>query len=281
MSISGVACFKFGSSYEIIVAKHSLPPDDTALFGAIGAGLAALMGGHQSKQSVNISTSVVSNIVQESTLSCLTYMNGTNIINIVGNDNVVIDATQTTSITVNSDCVSDTTQQASIQNNLTANIAQTIKDNEVAMTQWMDHSSDDNEASLTQSVTSNVTLNTVVTCLNSLSGKNVLNVVGNSNVVKKSFQSSTLNLISQCLLSQGQVTNTVTDITDTLNQHNDYTSENPFAFITDAIEAIAKSAMMLIAVIFILLICFVVVFESLHHEKKTPLPISTPGTAWP
>jgi len=273
MSISGVACFKFGDGYEIIVAKFSLPPDDIAFFAAIGAGLSALMGGHQSKQSVNISTSVVSNIVQKSTLSCLTYMNGTNIIDVVGNDNVVIDTTQQVSITVNSDCISDATQQASLQANLTTNITQAIKDQEVALTQWMDHSSDDNEAALTQSVTSNVTLTTAVTCLNSLNGSNAVYVAGNSNVVKKSLQTSTSNLISQCLLSQGQVTNTIADITDTLNQHNDYTSENPFAFITDAIEAIAKSAMMLIAVIFILLICFVVVFESLHHKKTTPLPV--------
>ena len=251
-----------------------------AFFAAIGAGLSALMGGHQSRQSVNISTSVVSNIVQESTLSCLTYMNGANVINIVGDDNVVIDATQTVSITVKSDCVSDASQKTDLQTNLNASITQTLKDQEVAMTQWMDHSSDDNEASLTQSVTSNVTLKTAVTCLNNLSGKNILNVEGNANVVKRSLQTNTLNLISQCLLSQGQVTNAITDITDTLNQHNDYTSENPFAFITDAIEAIAKSAMMLIAVIFILLICFVVVFESLHQKKKTPLPIGPPGTSW-
>jgi uncharacterized membrane protein len=60
------------------------------------------------------------------------------------------------------------------------------------------------------------------------------------------------------------------DISDIVNQHSTYDSENPFAFITDAIEAVMKSAMVFLAVIFIIIVCLVAIFMALHQKKKAP-----------
>jgi hypothetical protein len=233
------------------------------------------MGGHESKQSVSIMTNVVGSAVQNVTQSCISYVNSDNVIAVDGNGNFVGGVTQTMSISVDSNCSADITQDAQFQNKLQNNISQLLKDQEIALTQWMDSSKDESNAAINQSISTNVTSNTVQTCLNIINSHNILNVSGNNNVVKDIIQSNTVSLISQCLLSQGQTSSAVNDITNTVNQHSEYTSKNPLAFITDAIEAMMKSAMVVIAVIFIVLICFVALFMILRHGKKKAPPASS------
>jgi hypothetical protein len=224
---------------------------------------------------VSITTNIVGSVVQNVAQSCITYLNSDNVIAINGNGNFVGGITQTMSISVDSTCSANIQQNAAFENNLQNSIAQVLKDQEIALTQWMDNSKDESDASINQTISTSVTANTVQTCLNSINSHNILNVSGNNNVVKGIVQSSTVNLISQCLLGQGQQSSTVNDVTNTVNQHSEYTSKNPLAFITDAIEAMMKSAMVVIAVIFIVLICFVALFMILRHGKKKAPPASS------
>jgi hypothetical protein len=65
----------------------------------------------------------------------------------------------------------------------------------------------------------------------------------------------------------------VNDVTNTVNQHSTYDSNNPFAFITDAIEAAIKTAMVIAAVVFIAIVILVLVFEigtKGHHKAAAP-----------
>jgi len=246
------------------------------------------MGGHQSKQSVSDSVSAVGSAVQSVTQSCINYVNAENVIAIDGSGNVVGGVTQSLAISVDSKCSGEVTQDASFENNLANSVAQELHDQEVSMTQWLDNSGDTSSDAIKQSVSTNVTATTVQTCLNSINSQNILNVSGSGNIVKGVVQSGTVNLLSQCMLGQGQTSSTVNDITNTVNQHSVYDSENPLAFITDSIEAVMKTAVGAIAVVFILLICFVGLFVALRHWHRedraaaaAPAPAPAPGAASP
>ena len=226
------------------------------------------MGGHQSTQSAKDTTTVVSTAIQNVAQNCINYVNSDNDVVVSGNGNVVGDVTQTLSISVNSSCVAQLTQDAGFENNFENEVAQLLEDKEEAMTQWLDSSQDSVSSDVKNSITNNIKSDTVQTCLNNINSKNILDVSGNDNVVKNIVQSSTTNLITQCMLGQGQTSNTVNDVTNDINQHSQYTAESPFAFITDAIEAIAKSSMALIALGVIMLICFVSIIYILHRYHK-------------
>lgn len=230
------------------------------------------MGGHESKQKINVSTNVAANIVQNTAQNCINVAYGGNTFNINGNYNDISGVTQTVSISINSTCSTFASQDSTFNSDLANALSQVLNDQEVALTQWMDNSKDDQETNITQNVTANFTQTTVQNCVNNLNGYNIFNVSGDGNVVKNITQTATLSVISQCLLQNGQTSDVVSNITNTVNQHGTYTSENPLAFITDAIEAVLKSAMVIAAVIFIVLVCFVFLFMLMRRGKKVPPP---------
>jgi hypothetical protein len=233
------------------------------------------MGGHESKQSASATTNIIASAVQSVSQSCTSYQNGDNKVVIDGNGNVVGNVTQTMAVVIDSTCAAQVTQDASFQNKISDSVAQALKDQEVALTEWMDNSKDDSETHVHENITTSVTSATVQKCLNSINDENIVIVTGERNVVGHIIQTETATLLSRCLLGDGQVSDTVNDVTNTINQHSEYTSENPLAFITDAIEAILKSFMMVAAIIFIVIICFVSIFAiSRHGQKKTAPPPS-------
>lgn len=226
------------------------------------------MGGHQSKQTVGVSTNVAANIVQNTAQNCISVAYGGNTININGNYNNVSGVDQTVSISINSDCSTFAQQNSTFDADLQNALTQALNDQEVALTEWMDNSRDDQSASVSNSVTANFTQNTVQNCVNTLNGYNILNVTGTGNVVKDITQNATLNVISQCLLGNGQTSSVVSDITNTVNQQSTYVSQNPLAFIADAIAAIFKSLIVAAAVVFVVIICFVMLFLLLRGKKQ-------------
>ena len=242
------------------------------------------MGGHHSKQSVKVSTNVVTNASLNVTQNCLTFMDGTQVISIYGSGIIFKGNIQRSTLSVDSKCVSQMSQQGEFENKLTDSISQELKDQEVAMTQWMDSSGDDQETDIVQNVTTNITFTDVQNCIDSLQGTQLFIVRGNNDVVVDNMQDQTMTLASSCMMGGGQTVDVVNDVTNTVNQHSTYTSKNPFAFITDAIEAALKSAMAIAAVVFIAIVILVLVFEigtKGHHHKGAAAPevVMMPSTA--
>jgi hypothetical protein len=73
--------------------------------------------------------------------------------------------------------------------------------------------------------------------------------------------------MTKCIQSTDQTLQTTNDISNNVNQYSDYESKNPFAFITDAIEAILKNLMIVAVVVFVSVIIMVVVFEIVKDKK--------------
>jgi hypothetical protein len=116
----------------------------------------------------------------------------------------------------------------------------------------------------------------------SLNGTQLFIVSGTDDVVVDNMQDQTMALAQQCLMSGGQTTDVVNKSTNTVNQHSTYISKNPLAFITDAIEAALKSAMMIAAVVFIAIVILVLVFEigtRGHKHKEAPEILVAPSAA--
>jgi hypothetical protein len=230
------------------------------------------MGHHQSKQTVDVSTKVAANIVQNTAQDCITVGYGSNKIKINGNYNAVEHVAQKVSVGVDSNCSTFSKQNSSFKTDLQNGLSQTLKDQEVAMTEWMDNSRDTQSDHVRQSVTANFTQNAVQNCVNGLVGINDLYVMGNGNVVKDITQDATLSILARCVQGNGQTNSVVSDITNTINQHSQYTSQNPLAFISDAFAAMAQSAAAVAAIIFIVVICFVFVFVILHRSGESRRP---------
>ena len=238
------------------------------------------MGGHQSTQTVQVSTKIVSNAIQQATQDCISYVNSSNLIDISGNNNRIDGTSQALTVSVNSNCVARTTQAAEFSNKLAENVSQAIKEQSIAMTQWADGSKSENNNILNQSIETNISASTVQKCLNDINTQNILRVSGSGNTIKNATQSNTVSIISQCLLGQEQSSKVINDITNTVNQQSEIKSVNAFAFIADAITSIFGSMfkfgnMIIIAIVFIVIISFIFIFMKLIHGKKKPANTNT------
>lgn len=241
------------------------------------------MGGHHSKQTVSVTTNVVTNASLNVAQNCLTFMDGTQVISIYGSGIIFKGNIQRSTLSVDSKCVSQMSQQGEFENKLTDSITQEMKDQEIALTQWLDPSGDDQLTDIVQNVTTNVTFNDVQNCIDSLQGTQLFIVRGNNDVIVDNIQDQTMTLASTCMMGGAQTVDVVNDVSNTVNQHSTYTSKNPFAFITDAIEATIKSAMAIAAVVFIAIVILVLVFEigakGHHKAAATPEVMAVPSSS--
>jgi hypothetical protein len=225
------------------------------------------MGGHQSKQKVAVSTDLAAKVVQTTAQNCINVSTGANTIAIDGNYNVISGVNQSIALSVNSDCSTFADQQSSFNADLENSMSQVLKDQSVALTQWMDGSKSTQSDEITQSVKTNFTQHNVQQCVNRLNSVNLLSVSGTGNVIKDITQEATLNVLSQCIQQGDQTSDVVSAITNTVNQQATSVSKNPFAFITDAISAVFKSLVVGGVVIFIVFICFIFLFIILGKGK--------------
>ena len=210
---------------------------------------------------------MVTNAALNVTQNCLSYMDGTQVISIYGSGIIFKGNIQRSQLSVDMKCVDQVNQKGDFENKLIDTITQELQDQEQALTEWMDPA-DNQNTDITQNVTTNITFTDVQNCLAALNGVQLFIVRGSNDVIVDNLQDQTITLAQQCLLSGGQTTDVVNDMTNTINQHSVYDSESPFAFITDAIEAVLKSAMAIAAVVFIAIVILVVVFEIGTRRKK-------------
>lgn len=226
------------------------------------------MGGHQSTQSVNEISQSICNVTNTSSLSCLTLTQGSNVVVVGGDGNDIGNIVQNMSLTVSSDCGANTDYQSGIATQIQNTVAQNLKDQEVAMTQFLDSSKDNQSTNIQSTVATNIANSTVVSCINDLNMSQVTDISGNFNEVKSIVQDATITEISKCMMGNQSVSSSTTGITNAINQSSTYVSKNPLAFISDAIKAIADDVMLFIAAIFIMVVCFVVLYKILHRKSS-------------
>lgn len=235
-------------------------------------------GGHSSRMSVDVTTRILATVVQKTTQECIIASSGTNILNLGGSYNTIDGLTQTISFKVDPTCSAFTEQKSKFQSEIMTGLQQGLKDEEVALTQWLDNSSDDQSASIRNEVEGNFRQDTAQSCVNTLTALNVLNVGGNHNTARNVAQATSISAITTCLLGNAQTSDMIANVTNTVNQQSEYTSKNPMAFLTDALTAMFKSVAVVAAILFIVIISFVLIYKYMRHgQDGQDEPAAAPG----
>jgi len=225
------------------------------------------MGGSHSSLSVKASSEITAKSVQTLIQNCLTTSVGDNELIIDGSGNTVDNLHQRVSISVNASCQALNDQSGKFQDQMTSAVAQNLKANSVALTQWMDNSRQDSNSQLSQRVATEMDQKTVQNVVNNINGKNIVTIKGDNNLVSNTSQEAVLDLISQGLAGSQQATSAAASIAVSANQHQVSKSENPLAFIGDAIREVVGTTVGLIALTFILIVVLVLLYKYMRRNK--------------
>ena len=119
---------------------------------------------------------------------------------------------------------------------------QKLKDTTVAVTQWLDAGKDNVESNVKTRVEQNIKVSNTQKCVEDLSGSQLVTIKGNDNVAANIVQKKVATGLLSCIQNNSNTAAFVQNTTNTVNQHSDYESKNPLSFLTDALEAILKTA---------------------------------------
>jgi len=226
------------------------------------------MGGHHSKQSMKATSSIVTKVSSEQTQNCIQVADGTNLLNVYGNANVVTHITQDMTFEIKADCVNQMVESNKFEADLQNQIQQQLKSQDIAMTSWLSAGSDNQSAEIDNSVTTLISTKVIQNCLTSLTGRNVINIQGSNNVVSDVVQQQSQSALTSCIQGTKESNSTIANITNVANQALSHIDKNPFAFITDAIKAVVTSIAVLIGVVVVAVVMMVIVGKTLSLSKK-------------
>lgn len=234
------------------------------------------MGGHHSKQTLSVSSSVVTDATMNQTQDCIAVTDGQNVVDVFGSGNVVTNVTQDMSFRVKQDCVNKLSAKTDFEQKLSNDVTQHLKDQDIALTSWLTPGSSDQSETIKNSVRTNITTNVVQKCLAQLSGQNVVNVRGTGNVVTHIVQKQSQNVVSSCMQGSQQSMTAITDITNVVNQQQKNVDKNPMAFITDAIQAAVRDVAVAIGIVIVAVVVLVVLGKLLskRHKKAPPQSVA-------
>ena len=231
------------------------------------------MGGHQSKTTLKDTTNIITQAILKQVQDCISQTSGKDIVRVSGNNNVIKDIDQSITIRVNQKCVNNETDNSNFNNKVANTVAQTLKDNDVALTQWADGSSTLADAQLVTNLTTNIEDVTVQKCISKLDGENIIDISGAGNVVQHIHQTQASDLISNCLQSSKKILETSAEVSNIANQRAEHISTNPLAFISDIIGAIGSN----IIIAIIMIIVMVIVISMISHTLRVPKTIEIPS----
>lgn len=226
------------------------------------------MGPHHSTVTSSDTTGAISSYIQKLSANSISYADANNTLIIDGNDNVVNNVTQTITAKVNQSILDTDVQSISDSSSLANSVSQSLNDNTVAMTQWLDNSQETVNSTINSNVSNSVTESTIMDAVSSIDSTNLLLIEGSANVVSNIVQTSQTDAIQSRLLKSNSVNTAVNNITAATNQSSVYTSNNPLAPFTDAAKAMFADVAIAVVVVVIAVACFVFLVLLLRHIKK-------------
>jgi hypothetical protein len=231
------------------------------------------MGGQHSFQAVSDTLNSSSSLVENMTQNCISYVDASNTLLIQGTGNVVNNVTQEVTASVDSSCISTNVTAQSLSDAVNDSVAQTMKNQSVALTGMLDDSSQTSLNELTVNANTLTSVSSVQNCINGYNSSNFMLIAGTGNVVKNAIQKNQLTAINKCLSGTQTTSQSAVASTNTTNQYSQDISSNPFSFITDAIKSIMGEGILAIAFIFILVVCCIFVFAAFifYFNRKPQL----------
>nr|BCY04598.1 Virion membrane protein, poxvirus L1-related [Abalone asfa-like virus] len=227
------------------------------------------MGNGGSKVSTKIINESVSNFVFTQTQACQSKNRADNVLRIDGNKNNVEDISQTIDLAITADCASKVANNNDFQRELSSKIGQELKAQGVALTEFLNTRGDAQSAHLENLITTNVRSDIVQNCLNELVTKNVIDVVGEGNLVKGVDQVQNASLFTTCLQDTETTNSAFEKIANTANQYTESLSTNPFSVVTDAIQSFVNGGVGIVA---LFVIGFIILVIGIVYLKKASQP---------
>jgi len=225
------------------------------------------MGGSHSN-TVNSVTDVLNESIQSSTQDCVKIAKAENTAVVDGDHNYAQDIKQSAVAMINGKCVMNVTQDSKFSNDISEKIEQKLKDEGVALTQWLDTTKTSNSTNMKTNISTIISNSSSQKCINNADGVNVALIRGSGNVLDRVDQTSRASVVSNCLMGNEQSAAATNDIAKSATQSSVTVSKNPMDFIGDAINALAKAGMVGIAGIFIIIICFIFLTKVMHRHKS-------------
>jgi len=223
-----------------------------------------------SSVSFNDANSLVTNVIQSTTQSCITSNVGGNSIVVDGNYNVLEDITQSLTFTVNQNCSAMVEDPDDFSTSISNAIQQQLSQSSAEVGSFLSGLQDDNAASsITNAVTTNITQETVQNCLSQNSFPNSITIIGNGNDILNVTQSTVADVIMSCSLNQnGAITSSQT-IADTLNQSSSQAQTSPFQPLLDSMNKIFAEGIGAVVIMFVVLIVLVILFKAISGIRKS------------
>ena len=230
------------------------------------------MGGHTSKTTATAVATIASSDIQTATVDDVSYTSGSNTFTLSGDGDVVDVVTQTVKVSIDTASAVTAAASSATQDQIASDLENTSSDHSVSFTQWLDDSGDTTASTVTETVTQLTDQQNLTSCFTNLDGSNIIAISGSGDVVKDFIQTSMASEVASCIMNSNETASAVAAATNAINQSATYASENPFAFVTDAIEAVARDALLFAVVAFILVVAFVLVSKELAERAARAGP---------
>lgn len=216
------------------------------------------MGGSHSSLSASDSTSIVLNATQSNYASCWQPTSASNTFNVTGTGlNVNCPANQSNVVTLHSKCMATASSSSALQATVNNAIAQQLKSTEQQFTGWMSDQSADSTSNIDTVINTQIDQSSVQKCNQAISANNAINVSGKNDTVTCPTQSNVVNAVNSCILNSSSVQKTITNMTNTLNQHANTSEESFFQPFVTMFESVKDSIMMTILAIFLFFVILV------------------------
>ena len=207
------------------------------------------MGGSSSKATTEKVVKTISEQIYNLTQECSSSVSGLNEVDITGNYNVIDHVSQTVKVNFTADCVNNIINRDDFADNLSDNVAQSLKSDGVALTEFADAGSQSSVDNVKQIIKHTVTANVVQKCLMSIVASNTIRIAGSGNRVEDIQQNSTVAAISNCLSGNHSVIKAANKVSDITSQESKATSANPIAPLTDLIGNLSTNMVLMIGAI--------------------------------
>jgi hypothetical protein len=221
------------------------------------------MGGHHSKQTASATADTVASAMVSATDQCVTTINTGNAISIGGANSSYDNLNQSVTASVDAKCAMTGMQSSDTVTKMSASISQSMQDQGIAGTQWMDGSKSTISSYVANRTSSMLSSTAVAGVTAALSGQNAITSTGTGVRVSNVTQTDRIGLVSESLLQQAQTASAISDVTAVMNQYSKSTTTNPFSFITDAIGALGKLGLEALALPLVMLIVVLLLFKFL------------------
>lgn len=235
------------------------------------------MGAHQTKNTSTDVTNLMTSVMQKTVQSCTTEAEAGNAFSVSGSGDVAQNISQKSVITVNANCAANLTKSSDLSNAIQNSITQGLSDSSDFGSGLFSVSSDINTANMQNNISSTVSNTSIETCLNQLDQRNIISVSGANDAIDNVKQDSVGSLMTSCLLKDSQVSDALNGITNAANQHATYKAKGPISDISDALSSLISAPMKMIGVLFIVIICFVILYKLMSSGGSAPHAAAAPS----